>query len=113
MPDTNTAKRQRVTEALQDPACQPLSTRVLARQCGVSHDMVHRMRRELSSDDGATGRRHQAEAHGATTVLTGEVLVGAGCSIALAQRVLTRLAAMSTSERRRVEGVLVEVLLLI
>ena len=73
--------------------------------------MVYQMRRQLSSDDRDTSRRHQAEAHGATTVLTGEVLVGAGCSIALAQRVLTRLAAMSADERRRVEDVLATLLL--
>ena len=111
MPNTNRDKRERVRQALADPAMQHLSSRALARQCGVSPDMVSRMRRELSSDDSNTTRQCHTEAQDVNPLLTGEALLSAGVPPVLARRMLARLAALPASERRRAQQLLIDLLL--
>ena len=111
MPDNNLDKRRRVLQALGDSACRDLSSRVLARKCRVSHDLVHRMRREkLSTDDNDSGRRCQGD-QPVAPVLTGEQLAAAGCPPALGKRIVSRLGAMQADEQRRAQQLLVDLLL--
>lgn len=101
---TNADKRCEVLTLLHDPAWRQQSDRAIARQCGVDHKFVGKLRKELSGDIPTPPQARPP-------VLTGETLLSAGCPPALAQRIHARLAAMPPAQRRQAERLLAKLLL--
>ncbi len=104
----NHEKRLAVKRLLADPKWQKRSDRAIARHVGFSQPFVSGLRKELAGDKATIADNVITPT---PSILTGETLVSAGFSIALARRILSRLNAMSAGERRRVEGVLADFLL--
>jgi hypothetical protein len=97
-----------------DPTWRQGSNCELARQAGVHHQLVGRLRKEVAMDDSSrephTGRsatQHQAHPSPRTPLLMGEVLTGCGLSPAWIQRLFSRLAAMPPTQRRQAGRLLV------
>ena len=104
-------KRLAVKRLLADPKWQHKSDRSIARHLQVSQPFVSSIRKVLAGEDAKSKVEGDNVITDTPSILTGETLVSAGCSIALARRIVGRLNVMPAAERRRVERAVVEVLL--
>jgi hypothetical protein len=125
---SNADKQHAILALLHDPAWHQRSNRAIARQCGVDHKTVGKWRKVLSGDipqmertvqrNGTTYTLHlprvqqPVQPQPSRMALTiAEGLVSLGLALSAAQRLLTRLQAMSPGKRRQAERLLQEWLL--
>ena len=106
---SNADKRRDVLVLLRDATRRQCSNRELARQAGVHHQLVGRLRGGVAMDDSSrephTSRiatRQQAHPSPRTPLLMGEVLSGCGLSPACIQRLHSRGAV--TAPRQAAAG---------
>ncbi len=106
-------KRRAVLALLHDPAWHQRSNRAVARQAGVHHQLVGRLRKveesSTASHPESAPAQRQTQPHPSPTALRiAEVLVMLGLAPSAAQRLLTRLQAMPLGKRRQVERMVSE-----
>jgi len=110
---SNADKRRTVLALLRDPAWRQRSDRAIARQAGVHHQLVGRLRKMEESSTAPRPESAPAPSPPSRRALRiAEVLVvSQGLSLDAARRLLTRLQAMPRGKQRRVERMLQELLL--
>jgi hypothetical protein len=111
---SNAAKREAVLRLLRDPSWTQRSDRAIAKQAGVHHQLVGRLRKmddssSVSRPTSAPTRYLAQPQH--TALEIAESLVQQGLAPVAAQRMLCRLQALSPRERQAAERVLKELLL--
>src|SRR5207245_8372564 len=109
---SNAAKRRDVLALLHDPAWSQRSNREIARQAGVHHQLVARLRQLDESSTAPHPESAPAQSQPSRTALRiAEGLVSLGLAPSAAQRLLTHLQALPPGKRRAAERLLEALLL--